>query len=87
MNKLYFCRNFFLIDWRHKRKNTIDLLLVYGEPFYGFSESFLHNSFFCRLVSVPNCNLNNVSPQSTQIAARDVYIKQTFRCYVGFFAK
>ena len=27
MNKPYFYRNFFLIDWRHKRlKNTIDLL-------------------------------------------------------------
>ena len=26
----------FLIDWRHKRlKNTIDLLLFYGEHFYG----------------------------------------------------
>ena len=31
---------FFLINWRHKRlKNTIDLLLFYGEHFYGFSES------------------------------------------------
>ena len=40
MNKPYLCRNFFLIDWRHKRlKNTIDLLLFYGEHFYGFSES------------------------------------------------
>ena len=40
MNKPYFCRNFFLIDWRHKRlKNTIDLLLFYGEHFYGFSGS------------------------------------------------
>ena len=38
MNKPYFCRIFFLIDWRHKRlKNTIDLF--YGEHFYGFSES------------------------------------------------
>ena len=38
----YFCRNFFLIDWRHKRlKNTADLLLFYGEHFYGFSESDL----------------------------------------------
>ena len=28
MNKPYFCRNFFVTDWRHKRlKNTIDLLL------------------------------------------------------------
>ena len=40
MNKSYFCRNFFLTDWRHKRfKNTIDPLLFYGEHFYGFSES------------------------------------------------
>ena len=28
MSKPYFCRNFLLIDWRHKHlKNTIDLLL------------------------------------------------------------
>ena len=40
MNKPYFCRNFFLIDGRHKRlKNTINLLLFYGEHFYGVSES------------------------------------------------
>ena len=40
MNKPYFCRNFSLTDWRHKRiKNTIDLLLFYGEHFYGFLES------------------------------------------------
>ena len=40
MNKPYFCQNFFLIDWRHKRlKNIIGLLLFYGEHFYGFSES------------------------------------------------
>ena len=40
MNKPYFCRNFFLTDWRHKRlKYIIDLLLFYGEHFYGFSES------------------------------------------------
>ena len=32
MNKPYFCRNSFL-------KNTIDVLLFYGEHFYGFSES------------------------------------------------
>ena len=33
---------FLLIDWRHKRlKNTTDLLLFYGEHFYGFSESDL----------------------------------------------
>ena len=42
MNKPYFCRNLFLIDWSHKRlKNTIDLLLFYGEHFYGFSKSDL----------------------------------------------
>ena len=42
MNKSYFCRNFFLIDWCHKRlKNTIDLSLFYGEHFYGFLESDL----------------------------------------------
>ena len=40
MNKPYFCRNFFLTGWRHKRlKNKIDLLLFYREHFYGFSES------------------------------------------------
>ena len=39
-NKPYFCRDFFLIDWLHKRlKNKIDLLLFYGEKLYGFSES------------------------------------------------
>ena len=39
MNKLYFCQTFFLIDRRHKHpKNTIDLLLFYGEHFYKFSE-------------------------------------------------
>ena len=33
---------FFLIGWRHKLlKNTIDLLLFYGENFSGFSESEL----------------------------------------------
>ena len=42
MNKLYFCQNFFLIDWCRKcLKNTIDLLLFYEEHFYGFSESDL----------------------------------------------
>ena len=41
-DKPYFCRIFFLIDWRHKcLKNTIDLFLFYGEHFYGFSESAL----------------------------------------------
>ena len=40
MNKLYFCRNFFLTDWCHNHlKITVDLLLFYGEHFYGFSES------------------------------------------------
>ena len=40
MIKPYFCQNFFLIDWSHKRlKNTVDLLLVYGAHFFGFSES------------------------------------------------
>ena len=40
MNKPYFSQFFFVTDLRHKRlKNTIDLLLFYGEHFYGFSES------------------------------------------------
>ena len=40
MNKLYFCQKTFLTDWRHERlKNTIELLLFYGEYFYGFLES------------------------------------------------
>ena len=40
MNKPYFSQFFFVADLRHKRlKNTIDLLLFYGEHFYGFSES------------------------------------------------
>ena len=40
MKKPYFCKKNFLTDWRHKRlKNKIDLLLFYGEHFYGFSES------------------------------------------------
>ena len=42
INKPYYCRDFFLTDWRHKcLKNTMDLLLFYGEYFYGFSESDL----------------------------------------------
>ena len=50
MNEPYLCRNFFLIDWRHKRlKNTIDLLLLYGENFYGFSERGLSHSFNLKL--------------------------------------
>ena len=37
MNKLYFYRNLFVIDWRHKRlKNTIYLLLFYEEHLYAF---------------------------------------------------
>ena len=40
MNKPNFCRNFCLVDWRHKGlKNTTDLLLFYGKHFYGFSKS------------------------------------------------
>ena len=40
MNKPYFCRNFFLTHWRHKRlKNKIGLFLFYREHLYGFSES------------------------------------------------
>ena len=42
MNKPYLCRIFFLTDWRYKcLKITIDLLLFYGEHFYGFSGSDL----------------------------------------------
>ena len=43
MNKPSFCRDFVLIDGRHKRlKNTIDLLLLfYREHFCGFLESAL----------------------------------------------
>ena len=44
MNKPYFCRNCFLMDWRNKRlKNTIDLSLFYVEHFYGFSECVFKN--------------------------------------------
>ena len=40
IEKENFCRNFFLTDSRHKRlENTLDLLLLYGEHFHGFSES------------------------------------------------
>ena len=47
MNEPYFCRSFFLTDWRHKRlKNKIGLLLFYREHFYGFSESvFIQYAF------------------------------------------
>ena len=42
MSKPYFCRNFFLTDWRHKHlKNKIDLLVFYREHFHGISESVL----------------------------------------------
>ena len=45
MNKPYFCRNFFLIDWCHKRvKNTIDLLLFYGEHFVDFWKMIFENA-------------------------------------------
>ena len=51
MNKPYFCPNFFLIDWRHKRlKNTIYLLLFYEEPLCGFSESDMRNQFKRKIV-------------------------------------
>ena len=41
-DKPYFCRIFILKDWHHKWvKNTIDLLLFYGEFFNGFLESDL----------------------------------------------
>ena len=49
MNKLYFCGNFFLIDWRHKRvKNTIDLytFMDFGKVIYENAEKKkkkLHN--------------------------------------------
>ena len=44
MNKPHFCWNFFLIDWRHKSvKNTVDLLLFYGEHSYEFSENEIGN--------------------------------------------
>ena len=53
MNKPYFCRNFFLTDWRHKRlKNTIDLLLFYRENFYGFSESDIATDNFPKINTV-----------------------------------
>ena len=53
MNKPYFCWNFFLTDWRHKRlKNTIDLLLFYREHFYGFSESGLETRAVLIQISV-----------------------------------
>ena len=40
MNKAYFWPIFFLSDWRHERlKKSIDLLLFYGERFYGFLQS------------------------------------------------
>ena len=46
MNKPYFCRNFFLTDRLHKRlKNTIDLLLFYGEHFYDFRKAVRKKSF------------------------------------------
>ena len=39
-----FAEIFFLIDWNHKRlKNTIDLLLFYGEHLYEFLDSDVKN--------------------------------------------
>ena len=69
MNKPYFCWNCFLIDWRHKRlKNTIDLLLFYGERFYGFSESvMLQNEHGIESASVIDASIS-VSWTSTPYA-------------------
>ena len=59
MNKTYFCRNFhFLVDWRHKHlKNIVDLLLFYGENYYGFLGSDLRkksekNIHFTIIISI-----------------------------------
>ena len=62
MDKLYFCRNFFLIDWRHKRvKNKIDLLLFCREQFYGFSESEYSKLYIPILLTVcKNISMKNV---------------------------
>ena len=57
MNKPYFSQFFFVTDLRHKRlKNTIDLLLFYGEHFYGFSESVFEANilFFFKAFKFPN---------------------------------
>ena len=54
MNKPYFCRKFFLIDWCHKRlKNTIDLLLFYWEHFYGLSESDENLKYLFKILAAP----------------------------------
>ena len=56
MNKPYLPK-FFLTDWRHKRlKIAIDLLLFYGEHFYGFSESERPDLLAIRLLRW--CRLN-----------------------------
>ena len=53
MNKPYFSQFFFVTDLRHKRlKNTIDLLLFYGEHFYGFSESVFEANILFFFLSV-----------------------------------
>ena len=59
MNKTYFCWNFhFLVDWRHKHlKNIVDLLLFYGEHYYGFLGSDLRkksekNIHFTIIISI-----------------------------------
>ena len=42
MDKQYFCWYFLLIYWRHKcLKNTIDLLLFYGEQLWIFGKWFM----------------------------------------------
>ena len=40
-NKPYFCRNFFLLDWRHKCLKKIKDLLLFYRVHYRFSESDL----------------------------------------------
>ena len=79
MNKPYFCRTFFLTYWRHKRlKNTIDLLLIYGEHFYGFRKvirSFFWSAFPCirteygdlRIQSISSPNTGKYGPEKTPL--------------------
>ena len=62
---------FFLEDWRHKRlKNTIDLLLFYGEHFYGFLQSGLWK----RQKKTPFHNKHIY-----------IYGSQTFWCFMKFY--
>ena len=66
-----FAEMFFLKDWRHKRlKNTIDLLLFYGEYFYGFSES---EYVKCEMWEFSACSKYNVAVETTVIC-------QQFNC-------